>query len=132
MNTACVKLRMNKLTTTFTKARVILPGEKALIVDRFNLKIYMSLTLTKISHKLETSCCSLVFRVLCYKSQGPRFNPWEDSCAMFYIFFFMCMTCMVWYTQVELVLVVSVLTRKFRKLYNKLTWPFFKRVKRVN
>ena len=37
----------------FFKTRVILPGEKALMVDRFNTKLKMSLTLTNISHKLE-------------------------------------------------------------------------------
>ena len=36
------------------ETRVILPGEKALIIDRFNIKLYRSLTLTNISPKLET------------------------------------------------------------------------------
>ena len=32
---------------------------------------------------------------------------------------------MVWYTQVELVLVISVLTRKFRQMYNKIDLAVF-------
>ena len=36
------------------ETRVILPGEKALIIERFNIKLYRSLTLTNISPKLET------------------------------------------------------------------------------
>ena len=64
-----------------------------------------------------TSCCSLMVRVLCCKSQGSRFNPWARlECYVLHMFL-MCMTYiygMVWYTQAELVLVISVLTRKLR------------------
>ena len=72
----------------------------------------MSLTITNISHKLEkSSCCSLVVRVLCCKSQslGKTF-----VLCFTYVFNVYDIYGMVWNTQVELVIVISVLTRKFR------------------
>ena len=37
-------------TIFLVQTRVILPGEKALMVDRFNTKLYMSFTLANMSH----------------------------------------------------------------------------------
>ena len=60
-------------------------------------------------------------RVLCCKSQGPQFNHWVRLLCYILHMFLMCMTYgIVWYTQVQLFLVISVLTRKFRYLTNKI------------
>ena len=67
-------------------------------------------------------------RVLCCKSQGSRFNPSARLlCCFTYVFNVYDIFGMVWYSQVELVLVISPLTRIFRYLNNKIDLAVFQK-----
>ena len=67
------------------------------MVDRFNIKLYMSLTLTNISHKLEKVS----------RSSVQSLNKTLVLCFT-YVFNLYDIYGMVWSTQIELVLVISV------------------------
>ena len=105
----CVTFHTAFFAISAWRTRVILPGEKALMVDRLDTKIILYVPYTN-KHNTNwrswedvnvqitaTSCCCL--RVLCCKSQGPWFN--SQTRFLYYVLHMFLMLydiyCMVWY-----------------------------------
>ena len=102
------------------------------MVDRFNIKIiyvpYTNKHKSQIGEIGTQPPVALAVRVLCFKSQGPWFNPWARLlCYVLHVFNVYDIYSMVWYTQVELVLVISFLARKFRYLNIKIDLAIFQK-----